>query len=211
MERFVADPSIDIVQGRCVVFNSNETLLTTLVSVEFDKIYNVSHPGRAAMWGFGLFCGSNGYWKASLLKEHKMDGDMLCEDIDSALRACAKGRKAVHELNAVSYELAPTHFSAFWKQRLRWAQGWTQASIRHLKMTWNRVQCDNEEQRTRSARVRFGIFSLLLIREWSYYLVTQYFCLTISFVILKFPKSGAQLWALVFFQYPVSQWLFFIR
>ncbi len=39
------------------------------------------------MFGFGLFCGSNGYWKADLLKAHRMHGNMLTEDIDSALRA----------------------------------------------------------------------------------------------------------------------------
>jgi hypothetical protein len=34
--------------------------------VEFDKIYAVSHPGRAEMWQFGLFCGSNGYCKSCM-------------------------------------------------------------------------------------------------------------------------------------------------
>ena len=50
-ERFVADPETDIVQGRCVVFNSRDTFLTSMIAVEFDKIYAVSHPGRATMWG----------------------------------------------------------------------------------------------------------------------------------------------------------------
>lgn len=75
IERFCQDPEVDIVQGRCIVFNSRDSFLTSMITVEFDKIYAVSHPGRAAMWGFGLFCGSNGYWRADLLKELKMDGD----------------------------------------------------------------------------------------------------------------------------------------
>ncbi|KAF2810383.1 N-acetylglucosaminyltransferas-like protein [Mytilinidion resinicola] len=210
VERFMADQEIDIVQGRCVVFNAAETYLTSMIAVEFDKIYAVSHPGRATMWGFGLFCGSNGYWRSSLLRELKMDGDMLTEDIDSALRAFSRGAKTVHDLNVTSYELAPTTFPAFWKQRLRWAQGWAQASMKHVKMVYNKPQDQIHAKDSRSFVARFGIFSLLLIREVSYYLVTQYTCLVLSFLIVKFPKTGSELFKLVYFQYPISQWLFII-
>ena len=211
-ERFVADPEADIVQGRCIVFNAADTFMTSMIAVEFDKIYAVSHPGRSTMWGFGLFCGSNGYWRTSLLREMKMDESMLTEDIDSALRAFSRGCKTVHDLNVTSYELAPTTVGAFWKQRLRWAQGWAQASARHMKMVFNRVHDPlREEHNKRSFTARFGVLSLLLIRESSYYLVTQYTCLVVSFLITKFPSSGAELWKLVYFQYPISQWLFIIR
>lgn len=210
-ERFMADTNVDIVQGRCIVFNSSDTFLTSMIAVEFDKIYAVSHPGRSTMWGFGLFCGSNGYWRTPLLRDMKMDGSMLTEDIDSALRAFSRGCKTVHDLNVTSYELAPTTFSAFWKQRLRWAQGWAQASMRHAKMIYNDVQNPLHEDTKRDFTARFGVLSLLLIRELSYYLVTQYTCLVLSFLIVKFPSSGEELWKLVYFQYPVSQWLFIIR
>ena len=129
-ERLMSNKKIDVVQGRCVIFNTRDSWLAAMIAVEFDKIYAVSHPGRAAMWGFGLFTGSNGYWRASLIKEMKMDGSMLTEDIDSALRAVARNAKTVHDSNVVSYELAPVNWQSFWKQRLRWTQGWTQASIK---------------------------------------------------------------------------------
>lgn len=162
-ERFMSDSEVNIVQGRCVIYNSRDSWLTRLIAIEFDKIYAVSHPGRALMMDFGLFCGmsspaldertaadrkttgSNGYWRAPLLREHKMHGEMLTEDIDSALRAVRKNVKAVHEINCVSYELAPSEFQGFWKQRLRWAQGWAQASIVHMSMVrhshtlWQRI------------------------------------------------------------------------
>jgi cellulose synthase/poly-beta-1,6-N-acetylglucosamine synthase-like glycosyltransferase len=207
-ERFAQNLSVDIVQGRCVVFNARQNLLASLISIEFDKIYACAHPGRAAMVGFGLFAGSNGYWRTALLCEHNMDGSMLTEDIDSALRAFAKGWNAVHDLNVVSYELAPTSLKAFWRQRMRWAQGWTQASIRHLVLAWKKSPA---ERAKRSFSQRFGIFSLLLVREVSYYLVTQYTCLVFGFIITKFPHSPAELVKLIYFQYPVSQWCFFIR
>lgn len=210
VERFIKGgfhkekPDIDIVQGRCVVFNTGASFLAGMIGVEFDKIYAVSHPGRAAIWGFGLFCGSNGYWRTELLRELKMDGDMLTEDIDSALRACGQGLTAVHELNCVSYELAPTTWSAFWKQRLRWAQGWAQATIKHSVLTFNKAK-----EGKRPSMTRVGLLNLLFVRELAYYLVTQFFCLVFSVIVLNFPRTAGAFWTTIFFQYPVSEWMFF--
>ncbi|KAI9839456.1 MAG: hypothetical protein M1819_002081 [Sarea resinae] len=205
MERFHQDKTVDIVQGRCIVFNAADTLITGMISVEFDKIYAVSHPGRATMFGFGLFTGSNGYWRADLIRELRMDDSMLTEDIDSSLRSIEHGAKTVHDLNVVSYELAPTTLKALWSQRLRWAQGWAQASIKHIPLIFSRAS-----HGSRDVKTRFGILSLLIVREWSYYLVTQYFCLVLSIVITAFPKSAHSFAKFIYFQYPVSEWLFII-
>ena len=176
----MADPAVDIVQGRCVVYNV-DSFYPKMIAVEFDKIYAISHPGRSRLFGFGLFCGSNGYWKADLLKAHKMHGNMLTEDIDSALRAYGLGKNAVHDMNVISYEMAYVHlwvealrnclkheltilsfcirpvtFQAFWKQRMRWAQGWTQASLVHMPLIWN-----NPPGGKRGMDERFGVVSLL--------------------------------------------------
>lgn len=208
MERFAGNSTIDIVQGRCVVFNAEHNMLTAMIAIEFDKIYAVSHPGRSAMFNFGLFCGSNGFWRTSLLKELRMDETMLTEDIDSALRAFGHGAKAVHDLNVVSFELAPVTMAAFWKQRLRWSQGWIQASIRHINLVWAHSEV---EGKTRTLTQRFGLLSLLYVRESSYYLITQYLCLVFSIVVTNFPRTGGQLYRLLFFQYPIAWWLFILR
>lgn len=203
-ERFLADSTVDIVQGRCIVYNTNESFWAKMIAIEFDKIYAISHPGRSRMFGFGLFCGSNGYWKAPLLRAHKMHGDMLTEDIDSALRAYGIGKKAVHDMNVCSFEMAPNTFHAFWKQRLRWAQGWTQASWKHKSLAWT-----NPPNGKRDFDERYGIVSLLAVREISYYLVTMHTCLLVSFVIVGWPSNTAELVRLLFFRYPMAQWFFF--
>lgn len=189
-----------------MIFNSTRSLLASMIAVEFDKIYAVSHPGRSALWGFGLFTGSNGFWRASLLRNLKMDSTMLTEDIDSSLRAFSRGARTIHDLNVVSYELAPASLHAFWNQRLRWAQGWAQSSAKHIILAINKPLLGN-----RKFRERFGLLSLLLIRELSYYLITQYCCLVVSIVFLDFPKASSQLLHDLFFQYPVAYWLFIIR
>jgi PleD family two-component response regulator/cellulose synthase/poly-beta-1,6-N-acetylglucosamine synthase-like glycosyltransferase len=122
----------DIVQGHCMVRNGDETWVSRMVAVEFEAIYAVSHPGRARLHDFGIFGGSNGYWKARLLHETRMHAFMLTEDIDSSVRAVLEGRRIASDPFLVSRELAPVTLRALWNQRMRWAQGWFQVSYRYL-------------------------------------------------------------------------------
>lgn len=199
-ERFCRGDGTDIVQGRCVVYNYDESWVTKLISAEFDMIYAVFHPGRAHAQGFGLFGGANGYWRATLLKELKMQGHMLTEDIDSTLRAFAAGAKMVHELNTVSYEQAPSTVKAFTKQRLRWAQGWFQVTIRHATLA--------ARQGAPGANIksRLGIFVLLVFRELFFYILTQFSALLLGNFVTQPPKNIAAIYHSLF-GYPLSGWI----
>ena len=155
---------VDVVQGHCVVRNGDRNWLTRLVASEFEVIYAVSHPGRAHMHGFGIFGGSNGYWRTELLERIRMRGFMLTEDIDSSLRVVAEGGRIVSDPGLTSTELAPETVGALWNQRLRWAQGWSQVSMRHLtRMT----------QGSLSLRQRLGVVHLLGWREISPWISQQ--------------------------------------
>nr|WP_236589263.1 glycosyltransferase [Ramlibacter aurantiacus] len=120
----------DVIQGHCYIRNGASSWVARMVAVEFEQIYAVSHPGRARLHGFGIFGGSNGYWRTPLLRELRMHGFMLTEDIDSSMRAVLRGRRIVSDPYLVSRELAPETLQALAKQRLRWAQGWLQISLK---------------------------------------------------------------------------------
>jgi cellulose synthase/poly-beta-1,6-N-acetylglucosamine synthase-like glycosyltransferase len=122
----------EIVQGHCQVRNGDSSWVARMVAVEFEAIYAVSHPGRTRLYGFGVFGGSNGYWKTDLLRETRMHGFMLTEDIDSSMRVTESGHIIVTDPYLVSRELAPGSIKALWNQRMRWAQGWFQVSREHL-------------------------------------------------------------------------------
>jgi cellulose synthase/poly-beta-1,6-N-acetylglucosamine synthase-like glycosyltransferase len=147
----------DIVQGHCLIRNGDASWVARMVAVEFEQIYAVSHPGRARLHGFGIFGGSNGYWKTALLRETRMHGFMLTEDIDSSLRVVEAGYKIASDPFLISRELAPTTLRSLWNQRLRWAQGWFQVSLQHL---WLGVKSPHL-----SLRNKVGFFYLLLWRE----------------------------------------------
>ncbi|MBO0839009.1 MAG: glycosyltransferase family 2 protein, partial [Actinobacteria bacterium] len=121
----------DIVQGRCIVRNAVERPLTRLVAIEFEQMYGVSHQGRSMLGDTAIFGGSNGWWRTSVLRQIGMDPRMLTEDIESAVRSIVAGYRLVHDRSLVSTELAPHAWRSWWNQRLRWAQGWLQVTMRH--------------------------------------------------------------------------------
>jgi diguanylate cyclase (GGDEF)-like protein len=147
----------DVVQGHCLVRNGNETWVSRLVAVEFEAIYAVSHPGRARLHHFGIFGGSNGYWRTELLRRIRMHGFMLTEDIDSSLRAIESGASIASDPFLISRELAPITLKALTNQRLRWAQGWFQVSLKHL---WLGLRSKHL-----SGRQKLGLIHLLAWRE----------------------------------------------
>ncbi|MBC9724173.1 glycosyltransferase [Streptomyces sp. TRM68367] len=122
----------DVVQGHCVIRNGDSSWVARQVAAEFEAIYAVSHPGRTRLYGFGIFGGSNGFWRTDLLARTRMHGSMLTEDIDSTLRALAEGARIATDRTLISRELAPTRLKPLWNQRSRWAQGWLQVSLRHM-------------------------------------------------------------------------------
>lgn len=146
----------DVLQGACTIRNQ-ENFLSKMVSVEFEHMYSVAHQGRFQVFDLGLFVGSNGYWKSSVLKAIEMDKSMMTEDIDSSIRAILAGYKIGQSSNVVSSELSPLHRSVLQAQRLRWAQGWAEVTSKHA---WNCVVSSNL-----SFRQKLGIVYLLGWRE----------------------------------------------
>lgn len=151
------DNGYDVVQGHCLTRNGDASWLARMIAVEFESIYAVAHPGRARMHHFGVFGGSNGFWRTELLHETRMRGSMLTEDIDSSMRVVANGYRIRSDRDLVSRELATTTFKQVWNQRMRWAQGWFQVSIEHMKLAFHSKHL--------SLRQKFGIFHLLMWRE----------------------------------------------
>lgn len=147
----------DGVQGRNVVRNGRANWLARMVAVEFEGIYAVAHPGRAALHGFGIFGGSNGFWRTDVLDRLRMRPDMLTEDIDISIRAVVDGARIVVDRRLISEELAPLTPMALWSQRMRWSQGWYQVSRRQLGRTWRSPAL--------SRRQRIGACFLLGWRE----------------------------------------------
>jgi DNA-binding response OmpR family regulator/cellulose synthase/poly-beta-1,6-N-acetylglucosamine synthase-like glycosyltransferase len=167
----------DVVQGHCLIRNGDASWVARMTAVEFEGIYAVAHPGRSRLHGFGIFGGSNGYWKTDLLRRTRMHGFMLTEDIDSSLRVVEAGHRIQSDPWLISRELAPAELKALWNQRLRWAQGWFQVSRKHLLLALR--------SRHLTARQKFGMFHLLAWRELFPWLSLQMFPIIAFWIVTR--------------------------
>ncbi len=73
------------------------------------------------------------------------------------MRVLEAGGRIVNDPGLISRELAPETPRALWKQRMRWAQGWFQVSLRHLGPILR--------SRSLSLRQKIGASYLLAWRE----------------------------------------------
>jgi cellulose synthase/poly-beta-1,6-N-acetylglucosamine synthase-like glycosyltransferase/CheY-like chemotaxis protein len=167
----------DVVQGHCLIRNGDASWVAKMTAVEFEGMYAVAHPGRARLHGFGIFGGSNGYWKTDLLRQTRMHGFMLTEDIDSSLRVVEAGYRIQADPWLISRELAPAELKALWNQRLRWAQGWFQVSLKHLPLALASSHL--------SVRQKFGMFHLLAWRELFPWLALQIIPIVAFWIVTK--------------------------
>ncbi len=180
----------DVVQGHCLVRNGSDSWVAQMVAVEFESIYAVSHPGRSRLYGFGIFGGSNGYWRTDLLRQTRLRGFMLTEDIDSSIRITETGHKIASDPHLISRELAPLTLKALWNQRMRWAQGWYQVSLRHF--------LDAMLSPKLTFRQKVGIFWLLGWREVYPWLSVQMFPL-IAYWAIKYGSLNRLNWLIPVF------------
>lgn len=188
--RWLADGSgIDFVQGHCSVRNGEDGWMAKMIAVEFEAIYAVGHPGRAGLHQFGVFGGSNGFWRSELLRGLRLRPRMLTEDIDVTVRALLAGARMVSDPGLVSYEMAPTTPSALWHQRVRWAQGWSQVSRTYIGRLARAPGL--------STRQRLGALWLTGWRE-SYAWLSAQMLPVIAYQALVARQSGIH-WMLLFF------------
>ncbi|CAM9260514.1 unnamed protein product [Scytosiphon promiscuus] len=154
--RLLQTEGYDVLQGACTIRNQ-DNFLCRMISVEFEHMYCVAHPGRFLVFDLGLFVGSNGYWKSSVLKKIQMEKSMLTEDVDSSIRASLAGYKIGSSADVLSSELAPLNYTVLQKQRLRWAQGWAEVSMKHAQNCFSSCNL--------SMRQKLGVIYLLVLRE----------------------------------------------
>lgn len=128
--------SYDVVQGRNIIRNHGQNLLTQNIAVEFESVYGVSHAAKSFLTDSTIFGGSNGYWRTDVLKRIRFNPVMLTEDIDASMRTLLSGYRIVHDRSIVTTELAPVDFNSFWFQRKRWAHGWLEVSLKYQRRVW---------------------------------------------------------------------------
>ncbi|MEM2737551.1 MAG: glycosyltransferase [Candidatus Bathyarchaeia archaeon] len=127
-----ADPKVGAVQGRVVVLNEPQNIVTRLVALERIGGYRVDQEARDKLGLITQFGGTVGGFRRELLEElGGWDERMLAEDTDLTFRVYLAGYMVKYVLDAECYEEAVENWWAYWKQRYRWAKGHMQCAFKH--------------------------------------------------------------------------------
>jgi len=127
-----ADPKVGAVQGRVIVLNEPQSLVTRLVALERIGGYRVDQQARNSLGLITQFGGTVGGFRRALLDRlGGWDESILAEDTDLTFRVYLAGYRVHYVLDAECYEEAVENWRAYWKQRYRWAKGHMQCCFKH--------------------------------------------------------------------------------
>jgi cellulose synthase/poly-beta-1,6-N-acetylglucosamine synthase-like glycosyltransferase len=132
LTREFADPKIGAVQGRVIVLNEPQNVVTRLVALERIGGYLVDQNARDILGLIPQFGGTVGGFRRYLLKSlGGWDESVLAEDTDLTFRVYLAGYKIRYVNDAECYEEAVESWRTYWRQRYRWAKGHMQCAIKH--------------------------------------------------------------------------------
>ena len=127
-----ADPAAGSVQGRPVVLNESQNVVTRLVTLERIGGFRVDQEARDNLGLIPQFGGTVGGFRRSLVEKlGGFDESMLTEDTDLTFQVYLEGLKVRYVGDAECYEEAVANWRAYWRQRHRWARGHMQVCFKH--------------------------------------------------------------------------------
>jgi len=130
--REFVDPTVGAVQGRPVVLNEAQNVVTRLVTLERIGGYRVDQEARDNLGLIPQFGGTVGGFRRSVLKKiGGFDESMLTEDTDLSFQVYLAGFQVRYVGDAECYEEAVDNWKAYWRQRHRWARGHMQVCFKH--------------------------------------------------------------------------------
>lgn len=126
-------PEVGVVQGRKAAANPDRSPLSRFVSMERQHSTWVDHPFVDDVLDAGHFAGSAAIFRREV--PPAVDGwlqNTLTEDIDLTLRLYLETDWLVEYVpEMVVRESHPATFRALVRQRVRWARGWAQVTVRY--------------------------------------------------------------------------------
>ena len=132
------------------------TVLASYINAEFFVTHFVFFPAMEFVARMGVFGGSNALWMTDALRAYEFRHDVQTEDIDLSARALLGGEVRISFCpECRSGELPPATFRALYRQRLRWALGWDEATLQYM----HRIGSSDA-----SCMHKFGMYYILPLR-----------------------------------------------
>ncbi len=194
VEKF-ADPAVGAVQGRPIVLNEPQNLVTRLVALERIGGYRVDQEARDILGLVPQFGGTVGGFRRNIMEGlGGFDESMLTEDTDLTFQVYLAGYRVRYAGDAECYEEAVDSWRRYWRQRHRWAKGHMQVCFKHAFGVL----------RSNKMNLREKIDGLLLLHVYFMPLLTLLASCLGSLLIL----TGSYLAGLLWFFVPISFYSF---
>lgn len=190
------DPRVGVVQGRIIVLNEPQNIVTRLVALERIGGYRIDQQARDSLGLITQFGGTVGGVRRSLLEYlGGWEESILAEDTELTFRVYLAGYRVRYVYDAECYEEAVESWRAYWKQRYRWAKGHMQCAFKH---SFKVLKCKN-------LRLKEKIDGILLLNVYFMpilALLSWIICVPLFF--LKTPPWFGMFWASI----PISIYSF---
>lgn len=182
------DPKVGAVQGRPVVLNEPENVITRLNALERIGGYKVDQQARDLLGLIPQFGGTVGGFRRNIITQlGGFDESMITEDTDLTFEIALAGYQIRYADDAECYEEAVASWSAYWRQRQRWAKGHMQVCIKHAFRV----------VRSKRLVLKQKIDGLLLLHVYFMPLVTLVSLLIGAYLILAGSSIAGILWLVV--------------
>ena len=137
VKHFLSSPRVGAVTGNPRI-RTRSTLLGRIQVGEFSAVVGLIKRAQRTYGRFFSVSGVvTGFRKAALHRVGYWSIDMITEDIDITWKLQMDFWDIRFEPNATSWILMPETFRGLWNQRLRWAQGGAEVTIRYFKKLMN--------------------------------------------------------------------------
>jgi cellulose synthase/poly-beta-1,6-N-acetylglucosamine synthase-like glycosyltransferase len=194
VEKF-SDPKVGAVQGRPVVLNEPQNMVTRLIALERIGGYRVDQQARDLLSLIPQFGGTVAGFRRSLFMDlGGFDESMLTEDTDLTFLIALEGYKIRYAGEAECYEEAVASWKTYWHQRQRWAKGHMQVCIKYaFKVV-----------KSKHLTFKQKIDGLLLLNVYFMPLITMCSLLVGAYLVISGSIVATALWLVV----PVSFYCF---
>nr|POE76125.1 hypothetical protein CFP56_59605 [Quercus suber] len=211
VERLMQDAKVDVIQGRTVRVpqGRRSSFFAALANIEHDMVYALLHPGRAITWAFNTALDSNCYWRTEALRAATgATVGRARTGHDIGFTAVAQGAKAANDLRLVCFEPCPATYASYLNTQATEARQWVLAAIRYTSVAFRRNNAKNGSPAAKiGGKSRFAVIYELVILRIASHAILQYLCMAFALLFTEAPSSTLQFAYLIYFPYPVSEWL----
>ena len=141
MTRHLADPRVGAVTAYIKEGSRPGNYLTRFIGYEYITAQAAARRGQNVLGAIACLAGgAQLHSRANLVAlGGRIDTSSLAEDTFTTFETQLRGRRVVFEPHATCWAEEPDSIGGLWKQRLRWARGNVQVTLRYRRL-WFRPQ-----------------------------------------------------------------------